>query len=49
MQYSTVRKILREFIDGNKELGESKKVFAIVTMGLFSGDGAGNLGRFIQK
>lgn len=49
VQYSTVPKILREFITENKELWESKKVFVIATMGLFSGDGAGNLGRLLQK
>lgn len=45
VQYSTVPKILRDFIIENKELWESNKVFVIATMGLFSGDGAGILGR----
>lgn len=49
VQYSTVPKILRDFITGNKELWEGKKVFVIATMGLFSGDGAGVLGRLLQK
>ena len=49
VQYSTVSKILRDFIIENKELWESKKVFVIATMGLFSGDGAGILGRLLQK
>ena len=49
VQYSTVPKILRDFIIENKELWESKKVFAIATMGLFSGDGAGMLGRLLKK
>lgn len=49
VQYSTVPKILRDFIIENKELWESKKVFVIATMGLFSGDGAGILGRLLQK
>ncbi len=45
VQYSTVPKILRDFIIDNKELWKNKKVFVIATMGLFSGDGAGILGR----
>lgn len=49
VQYSTVPKILRDFIIENNELWESKKVFVIATMGLFSGDGAGILGRLLQK
>lgn len=40
IQYSTVPKILRDFIIDNKELWKSKKVFVVATMGLFSGDGA---------
>ena len=49
VQYSTVPKMLRDFIIENKELWENKKVFVIATMGLFSGDGAGILGRFLQQ
>lgn len=49
VQYSAVPKILRDFIIENKELWEGKKVFVIATMGLFSGDGAGILGRLLQK
>ena len=49
MQYSTVPKILRDFIIENKELWNSKKVFVIATMGLFSGDGAEILGRLLQQ
>lgn len=49
VQYSTVPKILREFINDNKELWKNKKIFVIATMGLFSGDGAGVLGRLLQK
>lgn len=49
VQYSTVPKILRDFIIENKELWENKKVFVIATMGLFSGDGAGILGRLLQQ
>lgn len=49
VQYSTVPKILHDFIIENKELWENKKVFVIATMGLFNGDGAGILGRLLQQ
>lgn len=49
VQYSTVPKLVRDFIFENKELWLNKKVFIIATMGLFSGDGAGNLGRLLQR
>lgn len=49
VQYSTVPKILREFVIKNKILWRNKKVFIIATMGLFSGDGAGVLGRLLRK
>ena len=49
VQYSTVPKILRDFICENKELWKGKKVFVIATMGLFSGDGAGALARLLQR
>ena len=48
VQYSTVPKILRDFITDNKEIWKSKKVFVIATMGLFSGDGSGMLGRLLE-
>ena len=49
VQYSTVPKMLREFIIENKNLWSNKKVFIIATMGLFSGDGVGALGRLRKK
>ena len=49
VQYSTVPKALRDFISDNKELWRNKRIFIIATMGLFSGDGAGVLGRLLQK
>lgn len=49
VQYSTVPKILRDFIIENKMLWNNKEVFIIATMGLFSGDGAGILGRLLEK
>ncbi len=49
VMYSTVPKILRDFIIDNKELWNNKKVFVIATMGLFSGDGSGMLARLLKK
>lgn len=49
VQYSTVPKILRDFIEENKALWSNKKIFIIATMGLFSGDGSGVLGRLLQE
>lgn len=49
IQYSTVPKILKDFICENKELWDGKKVFVIATMGLFSGDGSGVLARLLQQ
>ena len=49
VQYSTVPKILRDFIIENIELWQNKKVFVIATMGLFSGDGSGILGRLLHQ
>ncbi len=49
VQYSTVPKILRDFVNDNKELWKNKKIFIVATMGLFSGDGAGILGRLLKK
>lgn len=48
VQYSNIPKILRDFILGNKSIWQGKKVFVIATMGLFSGDGAGILGRLLE-
>lgn len=49
VQYSTVPKFLRDFINDNGSLWKGKKVFIIATMGLFSGDGAGVLARLLQQ
>ena len=49
VQYSTVPKILRDFINDNSDIWKGKKVFVIATMGLFSGDGAGILGRLLKQ
>ncbi len=49
VQFSTVPKILRDYVTENKEIWNNKKVFVIATMGLFSGDGAGVLGRLLES
>ena len=49
VQYSTVPKIMRDFVTDNKALWKNKKVFVIATMGLFSGDGSGMLGRLLES
>ncbi len=49
VQFSTVPKILRDYITDHNELWMNKKVFVIATMGLFSGDGSGSLGRLLQS
>ena len=49
VQFSTVPKIVRDFASDNRELWKNKKVFVIATMGLFSGDGSGMLGRLLES
>lgn len=49
VQYSTVPKIVRDFIIENSSLWKGKKIFIIATMALFSGDGAGVLARLLKK
>ena len=49
VQFSTVPKIVRDFVSNHGELWKNKRVFIIATMGLFSGDGAGSLGRLLEK
>lgn len=49
VQFSTVPKIVRDYIADNKEIWKDKKIFVIATMGLFSGDGSGNLGRLLHS
>ncbi len=49
VQYSAVPKILSDFIHNNSEMWQGKKVFVIATMALFSGDGAGVLGRLLKQ
>lgn len=49
VQYSAVPKILSDFIHYNCSMWQGKKVFVITTMALFSGDGAGVLGRMLMQ
>lgn len=49
VQYSAVPKILSDFIHNNFSVWHGKKVFIIATMALFSGDGAGVLGRLLKQ
>lgn len=49
VQFSSIPKILQDFIAGNSYIWKGKKVFIIATMGLFSGDGAGILARSLTK
>ena len=49
VQYSTVPKFVRDFINSNSSIWNGKKIFVIATMGLFSGDGSGILGRLLKR
>ena len=49
VQYSTVPKIMSDFVHSNSGLWKEKNVFIIATMALFSGDGAGVLGRLLEQ
>ena len=47
--FSSLPKIVSNYIKENKDIFKGKKIFIIVTMGLFSGDGAGCSGRLFEK
>lgn len=47
--YSNLPKIVRDFICGNSEAWNGKRIFIIATMGLFSGDGTGISARLFKK
>lgn len=49
VQFSNVPKIVTDFVTSHSEIWKGKKVFVIATMGMFSGDGAGILGRLLEK
>lgn len=48
VQYSSIPKILKDFIMNNHEVWNNKRVYIIATMGLFSGDGSGVLARLLK-
>lgn len=48
-QFSNVPYMVRDFIERNGDLWEGKKIFCVVTMGAFSGDGAGCSARILRK
>lgn len=47
--FSNLPKIVRDFINNNKEIFSGKKMYIIATMGLFSGDGTGCSARLLKK
>ena len=47
--FSNVPKIVQDFISENSSCFQNKKVFIIVTMALFSGDGTGCTARLLKK
>lgn len=47
--YSSIPKILGDFIEKNSSSWSGKRVYIIATMGLFSGDGAGVAARRLQR
>jgi len=49
VQYSSIPKILRDYIVDNRHIWNGKNIFIIATMGLFSGDGAGILARLLKN
>lgn len=49
VQFSNLPKLLRDFVAENGPIWKGKCVFIIATMGLFSGDGAGLLGRLLSQ
>lgn len=47
--FSNIPKIMRVFLEENKEIFKNKDIFIMSTMGLFSGDGAGCSARLFKK
>ena len=47
--YSSLPKIVHDFITDNKDLWKGKNIYVIADMGLFSGDGAGVSARLFKK
>ncbi len=49
IHYSNIPAIMKEFIISHGDFFKQKKIFILVTMGLFSGDGAGCAARLLRK
>ena len=49
IQFSTLPKIVRDYISDNTDIWKGKKIFILSTMGLFSGDGSGLSARLFKK
>lgn len=49
VQYSNMPKMVRDYIISHQDLWKGKNIFIIATMGMFSGDGAGIMGRLLEK
>lgn len=49
VQYSNLPKMVRDYIISHQDLWKGKYIFIIATMGMFSGDGAGIMGRLLEK
>ncbi len=49
IQFSTLPKIVRDYISDNAEIWRGKKLFILSTMGLFSGDGSGLSARLFKQ
>ncbi|MDO5649501.1 MAG: EFR1 family ferrodoxin [Gallicola sp.] len=47
--FSSIPKIMQDFIFDHPKLWKRKKVYIIATMALFSGDGAGIMGRLLKE
>lgn len=47
--YSNLPKIVKDFIMKQKELFKGKRIFIIITMALFSGDGSGCAARLLKR
>lgn len=47
--YSSLPKIVRDYIDGHSALWSGKRIYVIATMAMFSGDGAGVSARLLRK
>lgn len=47
--YSSLPKIVQDFVSGRSGLWKGKKVFLVATMAAFSGDGTGVAARMLQK